>query len=121
MKPRSLQSFRRVGRIVAATRRRTARELWDLLSPTDLSLAAATSQKVSGSKVFTQRLAAERPPGRSAKTKALQFDRFGAIITFMYVFYLAVVLMITLPVLLVAFLLDGAGWIRVRFGRARLS
>jgi hypothetical protein len=98
--------FPRAERVIAATRLRTARELWDLVSPSSTQTAATLCLQVSGSRLFVRRLQIDRPPSRARWRKALQFNNLGAVIAFMYLFYLLVALGITVPVLLIAFCLD---------------
>lgn len=109
----------RVERIIRASRQRIATELWDLVSPNAVELAAEVALSVSGSKFFTQRLAIDRPPRRSGWRKALLFHRLGVVIGVLYALYLLVALAITLPVLAVAFVLDLWERILLFFTRRR--
>ena len=106
-------AFRRVERIVVASRRRIATELWDLISPTSAEAAGEMALAVSGSKIFARRLSVDRPPRNTGWRKALLFSRMGVPIGFLYALYLLVALAITVPVLLIAFALDL--WDRLLF------
>lgn len=99
-------TFHRAERIVRLSRQRIATELWDLFSPTSPEAAGAIALSVSGSRLFAHRLAVDRPPRSSGWRKALLFNRIGVAIAVLYALYLLVSLAITLPVLLVAFVLD---------------
>jgi hypothetical protein len=111
--------FPRAGVIITATRRRTARELWDLLSPTSTAAAQEVCRSVAGSKAFVRSLAIERPPHRARWKNALRFTSLGPVIAFMYFFYLLVALAITIPVLVIAFCLDLPGAIKSLLRRYR--